>query len=147
MRSSSDNSESNAFITKFNIMPADIVIGQQAYKSLLFQYLFSFVCQDVKQCGHLLKDLPREHLLMHYIDNTVGPQIWASNKIGTNQKLRISYGLLGKSFMSEGFDRTFYRFEKALENEIDKILNCPIASYTQFLEVYLSETNHPRLRY
>lgn len=42
----------------------ELILGQQVYNAVVYAYLFSRVTQNSKQCGHLVRNIPKEDVLL-----------------------------------------------------------------------------------
>lgn len=124
-----------------------LILGQQVYNTLLYNYIFSFVCQDSKHCGRLVRCLPKEILLASYVKQFIGNKVWDSENYGINQKIRVSFAALGFSYRKFGFDKTFSEFQSAIANDVSAFLELPIENYTHLLESYAWNYHHIAVKY
>lgn len=135
-KNTSQNNEILSFISDSNTREfyENVIIGQQVYRVLLFFYLFSDICQDIKLCRKLEKMLPEEFLLKSYVDIYYDNSIWSSNDNGINQKIRISYALLSLSYRKEGFDKSYSDFKKAVSEYVLKFIKLPTDDFYSLLK-------------
>lgn len=125
----------------------NLILGQQAYVTMLYSYLFSTVSQDSKRCGQLVQKISKETLLCDYLQQLGMQDIWDSNEYGISHKIRQSYVVLGMHYQKNGYDSIFSHFKLSIKDFIDDFLLLPITNYTHLLESYAWNTHHLKISY
>lgn len=124
-----------------------LVLGQQIYISVIYQYLFLNVSSDAKNCGMLVRCIPKEDLLCRYISEIGMSNIWQSNKFGISHKIRKSYVVLGVHYKKIGYDNVYESMKKANSDYIDNYSTLSISNYAIFLETYTLNMFNKKITY
>lgn len=124
-----------------------LLLGQQVYISVIYEYLFLNVSSDAKNCGMLVRCIPKEDLLCSYISEIGMSDIWRSDKFGIAYKIRKSYVVLGIHYKKKGYDNVYESMRKANSDYIDNYSTLSISSYAIFLETYMLGIFNKKLTY
>lgn len=124
-----------------------LVLGQQIYTSVIYEYLFLNIASDAKKCGDLVHYIPKEDLLCGYLKEIGMSDIWNSKECGIAYKIRKSYVVLGVHYQKVGYDEVFATMKKANADYIDDFLRLSVTNFTNFLDTYVSNTLHKKIIY
>lgn len=124
-----------------------LVLGQQVYNAVVYAYLFSKVIQNSKQCGHLVRSIPKEDVLLGYLRELGFSSICESIKHGLRYKIRKGFVVMGIHYQKDGYDHVLSTIQSVFESDLADFFDMPITNYTHLLESYARNKLHKRISY
>lgn len=124
-----------------------LVLGQQVYNAVVYAYLFSKVTQNSKQCGHLVRNIPKEDVLFGYLRELGFSTILESKEHGLRYKIRKGFVVMGIHYQKAGYDHVLATVQKVFETDLAAFFNLPITNYTHLLESYAWNKYHTNMSY
>lgn len=124
-----------------------VVLGQQAYTTILYNYLFLTVTQDSGMCGKLARQIPKEKLLKLYLHQVDADDILMSQTYGILHKIRRGFAILGLHYQNFGYDSAYSTFKIAVTPFFDEFLLFPITDSTHLLESLAWKYYHEKIVY
>lgn len=125
----------------------ELVLGQQVYNAVVYAYLFSKVSQSSKQCGHLVRNIPREDVLFGYLRELGLSSICQSKEHGLRYKIRKGFVVMGIHYQKAGYDHVLLAIQRVFETDLAEFFNLPITNFTHLLESYAWNELHLKVSY
>lgn len=92
----------------------NVVVGQQVFNATLYEYIFTYISQNVKQCHRLMK-VSKEKIIREYAIFFGANEVLESpNQILFNNTHR-SYAVIGVQFARQGYDAVYALIKLAAE--------------------------------
>lgn len=96
----------------------ELVLGQQVYNAAVYAYLFSKVTQNSKQCGHLVRNIPREDVLFGYLRELGFSSICEFKEHGLRYKIRKGFVVMGIHYQKAGYDHVLSTIQRVFETDL-----------------------------
>ena len=125
----------------------ELVLGQQVYNAAVYAYLFSKVTQNSKQCGHLVRNIPREDVLFGYLRELGFSSICEFKEHGLRYKIRKGFVVMGIHYQKAGYDHVLSTIQRVFETDLAVFFDLPITNYTHLLESYAWNELHLKVSY
>ena len=125
----------------------ELVLGQQVYNAVVYAYLFLKVTQNSRQCGHLVRNIPKEDVLLGYLRELGISSILESKEHGLWYKIRKAFVVMGVHYQKAGYDHVLSTIQTVFETELAEFFDLPITNYTHLLESYAWNKLHLKVSY
>lgn len=125
----------------------ELVLGQQVYNAVVYAYLFSKVTQNSRQCGHLVRNIPKEDVLLGYLRELGISSILESKEHGLRYKIRKAFVVMGVHYQKAGYDHVLSTIQTVFESELAEFFDLPVTNYTHLLESYAWNKLLPKVSY
>lgn len=125
----------------------ELVLGEQVYNAVVYAYLFSKVTQNSKQCGHLVRSIPKEDVMFGYLREMGLSSICESKEHGLRYKIRKGFVLMGIHYQKAGYDHVLATVQRIFESDFAAFFDLPITNYTHLFESYAWNKHHIRVSY
>ncbi len=125
----------------------ELILGQQVYNAVVYAYLFSRVTQNSKQCGHLVRNIPKEDVLLGYLRELGFSSICESEEHGLRYKIRKGFVVMGIHYQKAGYDHVLSTIQRVFESDFADFFDLPITNYTHLLESYAWNELHLKVSY
>lgn len=88
-----------------------LVLGELLYNALIHHFIFSCYTQDRRILGSIVRSVPTEAVMEKIIIDECGfSNIWQSKEYNLQEKLNISYKILGYEYRHYGYTHLYEVF-------------------------------------